>query len=607
MTKVTGGTPAVLKRCAITPLKCLRMSLFREHRWFVAAAGVSVAFTAVSLTAHPSLALTAFADIAGLLLMAGGLGIFVANAARRPGKERAFWILMAVGFSCWLANQGAWTVWEVVLRRAIPDPFAFDIVLFFHLVPMFAAVGWRPDLQNKDGKVILSVLNFLMLLGWWIFLYAFIVFPQQYVNPNIDKYNVYYDHLYGVENSLLLAVLLLAVFTSAGGWRRLYIHLLAAFSVYAINSQLLDRATANRSYYSGSVYDIALIATVAWSGAASLSSRHWELNTAKLDLDPGWKKIIPRLAMLATISLPILGLWTVLFDRSPVPSRFFRLYAVLIAMLLLGGFVFLRQYFQDQTLIALLRESRRAYDSQKQLQNQLVQKEKLASLGNLVAGAAQEINHPLNAIMTYSEELWTQSGLTEQQNGLLRKIVNQARRTHDLVANLLSFAQQAPGEKTSVDLGLLLTRASQMLESRRLPGKIQVRLSIDKDFPRALANANQLFQAFVEIIDNAMDALEEAGGGSLDITASSQASDLVLKFSDTGPGLRDPHRVFDPFYTTKPVGKGTGLGLSAAYGVIQDHGGQITCRNKTEGGAEFTIRLPLNAQPVAQGAGAAGD
>jgi signal transduction histidine kinase len=93
----------------------------------------------------------------------------------------------------------------------------------------------------------------------------------------------------------------------------------------------------------------------------------------------------------------------------------------------------------------------------------------------------------------------------------------------------------------------------------------------------------------------------------LDITAQAQGPEVVLEFSDTGPGLRDPQRVFDPFYTTKPVGKGTGLGLSAVYGVIQDHGGQITCRNKPEGGAVFTVRLPASAEPAAQGAGAAGD
>ncbi|MGE5055296.1 MAG: sensor histidine kinase [Acidobacteriota bacterium] len=580
------------------------MTAFREHRWFVTAAGITMAFSTVSLVAHPSVALTAFADFAGLLLMLAAMAITLTNAWRRPGQERSFWALIALGFSCWVINQAAWTFWETVLRRQVPDPFVFDIVLFFHAVPMFAAIAWRPDLQNKEGKVLLSLLNFLMLLGWWIFLYAFIVFPQQYVNFNLDKYNLYYDDLYGAEHLFLLAILGIAVFTSSGHWRRLYSHYLAAFFVYAVNSQFLDRATANGSYYSGSVYDIPLIATVAWCAAASLSAREWDLTSIKFNLHPGWKKVVPRMAMLAILSLPVLGLWTVLYDRSPIPSRMFRLYTVLITMLILAGFVFLRQYLQDQTLIALLRESRRAYDSQKQLQSQLVQKEKLASLGNLVAGAAQEINHPLNAIMSYSEELWTQARLGDQQNTLLRKIVNQARRTSDLVANLLSFAQQAPGEKTSVDVGVLLTRASHMLESRRAPGKIQVRLSIGKDFPRVNANANQLFQVFVEIIENAMDAIEEAGGGSLDITAAAQPSHLILKFSDTGPGIREPHRVFDPFYTTKPVGKGTGLGLSAVYGVIQDHGGQITCRNKPEGGAEFTIRLSLSAQPIAQGAGA---
>lgn len=582
------------------------MGLFTRDRCFVAAAGITLAFAAVCLTAPRGPHLTAFADIAGLIIMLAGLAVSIANAWQRPEQERSFWALIALGFVCWIANQAAWTIWETVLHRSIPDPFIFDIVLFFHSVPMFAAVAWRPDLLNKDGKVLLSLLNFLMLLGWWVFLYAFIVFPHEYVRLNVPTYNVYYDILYGIQNGLLVAMLVLAAATSSGGWRRLYLHYLGAFGLYSVNSQLLDRATADSSYYSGSLYDVPLIATVAWVTAASFSARKWGLKSVKSSINPRWKKIVSRLAMLAILSLPVLGVWTVLLDRSPAPSRQFRVFAVLVAMLLLGGFVFLRQYFQDQALITLLKESRRAYESQKQLQTQLVQKEKLATLGNLVAGAAQEINHPLNAIMTYSEDLWTHERLTPEQDGLLRKIVNQARRTSDLVSNLLSFARQAPGEKTLVDVGILLARATQMLEARRPAGKVQVRVSIEKDFPQVSANANQLFQAFVEIIENAMDAVEESGGGSLDITAQRHVSEVVLTFSDTGPGLREPERVFDPFYTTKPVGKGTGLGLSAVYGVIEDHNGQITCRNKPEGGAEFTIRLPLQAVPAAQSAGAAG-
>jgi signal transduction histidine kinase len=581
------------------------MSPFRRNRWFVAAAGITLAFLFVRLIIPKGPTLNVLADLLGLVLMLAGIAVCVANAATRPRQERSFWVLMGLGFSLWSANQTAWTVLEGILHKSIPDPFVFDIVLFFHVVPMIAAVAWRPDLATKPAKVQLSVLNFLMLFGWWVFLYAFIVFPHQYVTLNVEKYNTYYDLLYGLENGLLVSVLILAVVTSSGAWRRLYGHILAASLLYAINSQLLDRAAADLSYYSGSLYDVPLIATVAWISAAALSAREWNLGTVKFNLHPRWKLIIPRMAMLAILSLPVLGLWSVLFDPSPSPSRGFRIFAVLAAMIVLGAFVFCRQYVQDQALMTLLDESRRAYESQKQLQGQLVQKEKLASLGNLIAGAARDINHPLNAIMSSSEELSSNHKLTPDQDALLRKIVNQSSRTRDLIDNLLSFAQQAPGEKRPVDLTILINRAAQMLEARRAPGKVQLRLFMEPEFPRVRANANQMFQAFVEIVENAMDALDGVTGGSLEITGVSQQDEVVLQFSDNGPGLRDPARVFDPFYTTKPVGKGTGLGLSAVYGVIQDHGGQITCRNRPEGGALFIIKLPTTAV-AAQSAGAAG-
>jgi signal transduction histidine kinase len=583
------------------------MGLVRRHRWFFAAAGMTLAFAVVCLTAHgASPGLTAFADLSGLAVMLVALGVGAVNALARPRQERSFWALMVLAFLLWTMNQFAWSLWEIVLHRPVPDPFVFDIVLFFHAVPMIAAVAWRPDLLTKRGKILLSLLNFLMLCGWWVFLYAFIVFPYQYVVPDVRRYNVYYDGLYAVENALLVGVLILATLTSSGGWRRLYLHLLAASVLYGVNSQFLNRAEAQSTYFSGSFYDVPLFGTVAWIAAAAISARQWELKSVEFPLDRRWRDFVPQLAMLAILSLPVLGLWTILFDHSPAASRNFRIFAVLGAMLLLGSFVFLRQYLQDQTLMSLLGESRRAYESQMQLQNQLVQKEKLASLGNLIAGAAHEIDHPLTAVMSYSEELWSKEKLTDEQKALLRKIVNQARRTRDLVANLLSFARHAPGEKIVVDLALLLNRAAQLMEPRRQSGKIKLQMSVAQDFPPVRGNANQLFQVCVEIIENSMDALDESGGGVLEISAQRQDGDVVLQFSDTGPGIRDPQRVFDPFYTTKPVGKGTGLGLSAVYGVVQDHGGQITCRNKPEGGALFVLTLPAVIEMAAQTAGASG-
>jgi signal transduction histidine kinase len=548
------------------------MSPFQRYRWFAAAAGITLAFAGVSAIAQASTGLAAFADIVGLALMLAVAGTGLVNALTRPAPERGFWALLMLGFLLWSCNQAAWTYYDIVLHRQVPDPSCFDIILFFHAVPIIAAVAWRPDILKKEGRIHLSLLNFLMLLGWWIFLYAFIVFPHQYVVMNVDLYNVSYDGLYLMQNTLLLAVLGLAAWTSVSGWRWFYLHFLAATVIYSVGSQFLDRAVLAGTYYSGSLYDVPLIGPVAWMAAAALSAREWDMESRVFSLHPRWKKVVP----------------------------------VLAAMLVLGACVFLRQYFQDQALIALLQESRRGYESQKRLQSQLVQKEKLASLGNLVAGAAAEINHPLTAVMSYSEQLWANERLTEEQDRLVRKIVNQAQRTRDLVTDLLRFAQQSPGEKIPVDLGVLLQRATQMLELRRPGGHIRVALSIAPDFPLAHGNANQLFQAVVEIIENAMDALEEAGGGLLEVSAQRQGNEAVLQFSDSGPGIRDPLRVFDPFYTTKPVGKGTGLGLSAVYGVIRDHSGQITCQNKPEGGALFAVRLPVAVAPAVEVAGAGG-
>jgi signal transduction histidine kinase len=581
------------------------MSVFGRYRWFVAAAGITSAFVGVSLIAHRSSGLTAFSDVFGFVIGLVAATAALANLLFRPARERWFWALMAFGLCLWDFNQSAWAYREAVLHLSMPDPYFSDIVLFFHLVPMIAAVLWRPDLLRKESPFHLSTLHFLMLLVWWVFLYAFIVFPHQYVIVNVSAYDKYYVLLYQVENILLVLVLGFAAWTSSAGWKRLYLNFMAAETVYTVGSQLLNEAVIKGSYYSGSGYDVPMVAAILWIGATVLSARHWDLDTCEPDAKWKWGTVTPRLAMLAMLSLPALGLWAFLLDQSPMPSRIFRLFTVLAAMLALGSFVFLRQYVQDQTLMRLLEESRSGYENQQRLQSHLVQREKLASLGQLIAGAAHDINHPLGMIMDHSERLWSDQHLTSEQDALLRKIVNHARRTRDLVTDLLSFAQSSPGEKAAVDLSVLLHRGAQMLEAQHHARRIRVEISLEPGFPRVQGNANQLFHAFVELIENAIDAMAETGGGLLRITGSHHGCDVILQFSDTGLGIREPERVFDPFYTTKPVGKGTGLGLSAVYGVIQDHGGHISCQNRPEGGALFVLHLPVATEVARKTAEAA--
>lgn len=569
------------------------MGRFGRNRWFALAGGFTLAFAVVSLTMRPGPLLTSISDLSYLLFTVALGGAVLAKAWSERGANRWFWALMGLGCVLWVCNPIAWTYYEVGLHKSPPDPWSMDIVLFVHLIPMIAAAGLRPHLEAGVDKFRAGALDFVLLAVWWVFLYAFLIFPAQYISLDVAEYDRNYCSLYVIESGVLVLVLGLAARGASGGWKTVYRHLMAAGAVYALDSEAINMAVTRGTYHTGSLYDAPLIGSVAWMAATVLTSRKWKPEAAAPRPEDKWSARTLQLAMLAILSLPVFGLWTFLWDTSSGLTRTFRLFTALAAMLVMGVFVFLRQFIQDRKLIHLLEESRRSFESTQRLQTHLVQREKLASLGQLIAGAAQEIDQPLTAIMQYSENLWSNQRLTSEQDALVRKIVNHSQRTRDLIANLLSFAQQSSGQKMMVDLSMLLQRSLQMRELQRRDQKIRIEIAIEANLPKVWGDGHQLFQTFVQIVENALDALEGAGGGVLRVVAERQGEEVVVQFCDNGPGLKEPDRVFDPFYTTKPVGKGTGLGLSAVYGVVQDHRGQITCQNNPEGGAMFVLRLPV--------------
>jgi len=432
-----------------------------------------------------------------------------------------------------------------------------------------------------------------------MFLYAFIIVPDQYVVFNAHVYSRNFDTLYLVECSVLVFILAVLAARAQGGWRKLYWNLFVGFGLYMWSSLTIDQAITRGRYTTGCWYDIPLVASMCWFIFTALIGRNVELPRDSEPLLPGrWQALSPRLAMAAILSLPVLGFWSQFVDRVPPEVRHFRMLATLAAMLVLGVFVFLRQYLLDQELVRLLEKSQKSYEDLTRLQSQVIQKEKLASLGQLVAGAAHEINNPVAAILGYSELLALNRDLNPAQIDMAQKIGQQARRTRDLVSGLLSFAQQTPGEKALVDLGPLVARCLKMKVLQLETHGIHVDSNIAAGLPPVYGNSNQLMQCCLEIIDNAMDAMEAVPGGILSVIVRREGNDVVLEFADSGTGIREPQRVFDPFYTTKPIGKGTGLGLSATYGVVQDHHGHIACHNRRYGGAAFVMRFPIPASQL---------
>jgi PAS domain S-box-containing protein len=249
----------------------------------------------------------------------------------------------------------------------------------------------------------------------------------------------------------------------------------------------------------------------------------------------------------------------------------------------------------------LYEETRQAYENLRRTQEQLLHSEKMAAVGQLIAGVAHELNNPLTAILGYSQLLLSSGQMPPQGMEYSDKLYKQAQRTHRIVQNLLSFARQHKPERVAVQLNQILKDTLALRDYDLRLSNIRVHYDLAPDLPMTGADPHQLQQVFLNIVNNAVDAiLEHSSEGELWVSTRSKDDCLIVEFKDSGPGVKDASRVFDPFYTTKPVGKGTGLGLSICYGIVTEHGGSISVSNVQPSGACFIIELPYQraAAPV---------
>jgi len=228
------------------------------------------------------------------------------------------------------------------------------------------------------------------------------------------------------------------------------------------------------------------------------------------------------------------------------------------------------------------------------LQSKLMHAEKLAAVGQLVSGVAHEVNNPLTAILGFADLLMENPEVPDSARKDLRVILQEAQRTKQIVQNLLSFARQMPPQRKPVELNGILRRTVQLRAYDFQSHGVEVIERLDENLPHVTGDAHQLQQVFLNILNNAHDAVRETGRAARIEITSCHAQDYVeVSFRDNGLGIAHAEKIFDPFFTTKEVGKGTGLGLSICYGIVHEHGGEISCHNNEGGqGATFIVRLP---------------
>jgi two-component system NtrC family sensor kinase len=249
-----------------------------------------------------------------------------------------------------------------------------------------------------------------------------------------------------------------------------------------------------------------------------------------------------------------------------------------------------------------LRESLRMQQELHKTQLQLLQAEKMASLGKLAAGVAHQLNNPLGGITLFTKLLMEEHILEDDIRNDLERILRDAQRCRDTVKELLEFARQSRYEMRPQDINQALSRTLFLVENHSIFQNVQIEKALAPDLPPAPADTQQLNHLFMNIIFNAAQAMKGKGKLTLKTFLIPNTNRVGIAISDTGPGIPPEilSRIFEPFFTTKEEGQGTGLGLSLAYSIVENHNGTISVQSKPGEGTTFTIELPLS-HPAAKG------
>jgi len=561
--------------------------------WLAAVAGLLTALVLAAVTLPRSFELTAFSDVIQCFLLISGAASFVPLVLRSKGRMRLFWSLITLGVSLWLLYQLLWTYYEVVLRREVPDLFVGDVILFLHVVPLMAALALRPHVPRDEYSARVGRLDFVLLLVWWFYLYLLTVIPWQYVVADIPAYSRHLNALYVSEQIAFLIGLGACWITSKGEWRNLYAGLFGMSFCYGASSTVINLGMLRKLYYTGSLYDIPYVLAIAWLTWIGLHTKVEKPSADAREVSALYGVWLARCSMIAVFSLPLFAAWAMSDSTVPLRVREFRIALTLVAAFFMGVMVLARQHLLDRELTHLLEHSRKSVDNLKHLQAQLLQSEKLASIGQLVGGVAHELNNPITAMLGYSDMLMSTT-LTEEQRPLAAKIGLYVRRTKSLVASLISFARQSPGAKGPIDLNTLARTAVKLTQPQWEALEIEVRTQFDPKLPKVLGDSNQLLHVCLQLVANCVHVLS-SGGKVLTISTERKKNIAVLQIAAAPIAGNSSHT--QGSFSVDPEDS---LGLNACQGILQEHRGRVSQERREDGAMVIRVELPITASAPAR-------
>ena len=229
------------------------------------------------------------------------------------------------------------------------------------------------------------------------------------------------------------------------------------------------------------------------------------------------------------------------------------------------------------------------------MEEQIAQADKLASIGQLSAGVAHEINNPLGIILGYTQLLMRDDDPYEERYQDLKIIEKHAKNCQSIVADLLSFSRSSKPEKEINNVHEIIDDVLTFIQQHSGLDGVEIIREYDRQLPAIVLDEKKIKQVFINLIMNAKHAVGQTGSIEISSEFDPSANQITVKVTDTGHGIKKEHltRIFDPFFTTKPIGEGTGLGLSVSYGIIKNHGGDILVKSRPDEGSTFTVVLPV--------------
>jgi signal transduction histidine kinase len=395
------------------------------------------------------------------------------------------------------------------------------------------------------------------------------------VEVNETYYSANFNLAYLTEKLVLLVPLSILTYFSRAGWRQLYAQLLGAGTLYASSSYVANWALGHKLYHSGSIYDVPLTVSMAWMAAIPLLAARLDLSDSK-PTQPLLGIWITRLSMLALFSLLWAALDSELNASLPAAVRSFRITVSLLTMVGMGIVVFWRQRLLRAELSLFLEKSRRSFDDLKALQGQLIQSEKLASLGQLVGGAAHEINNPLTAMLGYSD-LLSASNLPPDEQLQAAQIGEQVRRTTTLVSSLLTFARQSPAKLAPIDINSVLQTAARLLTPKLEADGNTIRLALATSLPSVLADSNQILHVCLHLAGQVSTQIQDEKNSAVLIRTQRQNDIVLVDFYPGNGTSQDESETirFSALLNSEGGPKPSTLSLSACCRIVEEHGGRL--------------------------------